>query len=125
MVRFVPTNASDENEAAMLEVLADAATGEVTIASRDADVDGVSIRKGEYLGLVDGRAVVSGEALDVVVLEVVGRMLVGRSWMAVLVGDSAPALDGVMGVVESTYPDLELEVHEGGQPHYPLLFVAE
>jgi hypothetical protein len=42
-----------------------------------------------------------------------------------LTGDDAPALDGLLSELARTHPDLELEVHEGGQPHYPLLLAAE
>ena len=126
VVRYVPTIPSEENETAMLEALASIATGEVTVASRDAELDGVVIRKGAYLGLVDGTAVASADDIDSVVSEVVERVLDGeRGWLGILTGEDAPALDGLVAAVEDAHPDVEVEVHEGGQPHYPLLFVAE
>jgi dihydroxyacetone kinase-like predicted kinase len=126
MVRFVPTLSPEENEAAMLEALAGVATGEVTVASRDAELDGVEIRKGAYLGLVDGTAVAAGDDVDRVALEVVGRVLDGdRGWLAILTGEDAPPLGGVLAALERAHPEVDVEVHEGGQPHYPLLVVAE
>ncbi len=77
MSRFVPTSSPDENEQAMLEELEGAVTGEITVASRDANIDGVEIREGAYLGLVDDVAVVSGPDLETVVHEVVDRVLAG------------------------------------------------
>ena len=126
MGRFVATAPADENERAMLEELEGAATGEVTVASRDATLDGVEIQAGAYLGLVDDVAVVSGPDLDAVVTEVVDRVVAGdRGFLTILTGEAAPALDGLVAALEARHPDLEVEIHEGGQPHYPLLLVAQ
>ena len=69
----------------------------------------------------------SGPELDVVVHEVVDRVLAGgQSVLTILTGEDAPALDGLLPAIEQRHPDLEvLDVHEGGQPHYPLLLVAQ
>ena len=124
--RFVATASADENEQAMLEELESAATGEVTVASRDARLDGIEIREGAYFGLVDDKAVVSGQDLDEVVHEVVDRVLAGgQGFLTILTGEDAPPLDGLVASVEKRHPDVEVEVHEGGQPHYPLLLVAQ
>jgi fatty acid kinase len=126
MGRYVPTNSPEQNERDMLEALASAATGEVTIASRDAELDGVAIRKGGYLGLVGETAVAAGDDLHAVVTEVVERVLAGeREWLGLLTGEGAPRLDGLVAAIEREHPDVHIEVHDGGQPHYPLLVVAE
>jgi uncharacterized protein len=126
MGRYVPTNSPEENEDAMLEALAAVATGEVTLASRDAELDGVKIGKGAYLGLVDDRAVVSGDDLADVARTVVERVLEGdRGWLGILTGEGAPPVEELLAEVGRSHPGLDVEVHEGGQPHYPLLVVAE
>jgi DAK2 domain fusion protein YloV len=126
MSRFVAAASPDENEQAMLEELEAAATGEVTVASRDASLDGVEISEGAYLGLVDDTAVVSGQNLEEVVHEVVDRVLVGgKGFLTILTGEDSPPLDGLVAAVEERHPDVEVEIHEGGQPHYPLLLVAQ
>jgi hypothetical protein len=126
MGRYIPTNSPDENEQAMLEVLAAVATGEVTVASRDAELDGVTIRNGAYLGLVGDRAVVSGDDLAEVARAVLDRVLDGdRGWLGILTGEGAPPVDELLAEVRHSHPGLDVEVHVGGQPHYPLLVVAE
>jgi dihydroxyacetone kinase-like predicted kinase len=69
---------------------------------------------------------VSGPVLDVVAREVVERLLTeSTSFLTVLLGAGVEALGGLEGEIRAAHPDLELEVHNGGQPHYPLLFSAE
>jgi DAK2 domain fusion protein YloV len=126
MSRFVSTASAEENASAMLEELESASTGEITVASRDATLDGVDIRRGAYLGFVDDVAVASGPDLDVVVHQVVDRVLAGgQAFLTILTGEDAPPLDGLVAALEQRHPDLEVEIHEGGQPHYPLLVVAQ
>jgi hypothetical protein len=127
MSRFVPTSSPEENEEAMLDELAGAVSGEITVASRDATIDGIEIREGAYLGLVDDVAVASGPDLETIVHVVVDRVLAGgQSYLTILTGEEAPPLDGLLTALEERHPDLEaLDVHEGGQPHYPLLVVAQ
>ena len=48
-----------------------------------------------------------------------------RGVLTLLTGEELPALNGLLDEVHAAHPDLELEVHEGGQPHYPLLLSAE
>jgi dihydroxyacetone kinase-like predicted kinase len=126
MGRYVPTNSPDENQEDMLEALASVSTGEVTVASRDAELDGVKIAKGSYLGLVNDTAVVSGEDLAYVAREVVAHVLDGHhGWLGILTGEGAPSVEELLAEVGRSHPDVDVEVHEGGQAHYPLLVVAE
>ncbi len=126
MTGFMSSNELEGNEQAMLGELESAATGEITIASRDVTLDGVEIRKGEYLGLVEDTAVVSSPDVDAVVQEVVDRVLAtGKGYLTVLTGENAPPLDGLVSALEQRHPGLEVEIHDGGQPHYPLLVVAQ
>ncbi len=124
--RYIPTNTPEQNEADMLDAIASVRTGEVTVASRDAELDGVKIAKGAYLGLVEDEAVVAAEDLNTVALEVVGRVLGDdRGWLGILTGEGAPPVEELLAAVNAAHPGIDVEVHDGGQPHYPLLVVAE
>jgi len=126
MVAFEPSRSADENAAGMSEAVEAVATGAVTIASRDVELDGVEVRKGSWLGLADGQAVAGGDSFDDVARAVIASMLVEpRGVLTLLTGEDPPALEVVLTEVASAHPDLELEVHQGGQPHYPLLLAAE
>jgi dihydroxyacetone kinase-like predicted kinase len=88
--------------------------------------DGLDVRKGTWLGLADGEPVAGGTAFDDVVRTVLERMLAEpRGILTLLTGDGAPDLDGLLSELATSHPELELEVHEGGQPNYPLLLAAE
>ena len=126
MVAYDPTRSAAANAAEMQDALTAVSTGAVTVASRDAELNGVSVRKGAFLGLVDDDPVACGESFDEVARAVVERLLrEPRDVLTLLVGADRPALDGLRSFVEERHPDLELELQEGGQPHHPLLLSAE
>jgi len=126
LVAFHGERSAEENAAAMLEVLQQVATGEVTIASRDSSVDGIAVRAGDYLALLDGDAVAAGPSFDEVTRSLLDRLLAEpRDVLTVLAGEGAPSLNGVLDQLARSHPELELDVHEGGQPHYPLLLSVE
>ena len=126
MVAYDPSLCAADNGASMEEALETLVTGEVTRASRDTVLDGVTIASGAYLGLVEGRAVICAENFDEVARAVVDHLLAEpRDVLTLLVGADAPPLDGLTGFVESSHPGVEIDVQRGGQPHYPLLLSAE
>ena len=126
IVRYLPSLGAAENETAMVEALAQVATGEVTIASRDVELDGVDVRKGAFLGLAGGEAVASSADFDEVAFAVVERLLgPGREVLTILTGADEPELAGIIRRLEQSHPEVELDVQPGGQPHYPLLLAAE
>jgi hypothetical protein len=126
MVAFEPTRSAEENSDEMEEAVNSVATGAVTVSSRDVELDGVKVQKGAWLGLADGQAVAGGESFDDVARAVIERLLAEpRGVLTLLTGEEPPGLETVLTGLASSHPDLELEVHDGGQPHYPLLLAAE
>ena len=126
IVAFDPQRAAEENAAEMREVLESIATGEVTVASRDAQLNGLAVPKGSFLGLADGEAVAVGESFEEVAGQVVDRLLAEpRGMLTLLRGEEAPALDALVASLAKQHPDVEVDVQDGGQPHYPLLLSAE
>ena len=126
MVAFSPDHTAEENAAEMGEILDCVKTGEVTIASRDVEMNGLSVRKGSWLGLAEGKAVAGGPDFEEVAAAVAERLLSDpRGVLTLLKGADEPDLDGLVRRIEERHPDLELDVQAGGQPHYPLLLSAE
>jgi uncharacterized protein len=126
LVAYDGTRNAAENAAEMAEAAAAVATGEVTRASRDVELNGLAIRSGAWLGLANGEPVAGGDDFSEVALEVVTRLLAEpRTVLTLLSGEDPPPLDGLVERLATSHPELEVEVHEGGQPHYPLLLGAE
>jgi DAK2 domain fusion protein YloV len=126
MVVFDGSRAAAENAEAMREALAAVATGEVTVASRDAELNGLAVRKGEYFGLARGDAVAAAASFEEVAAAVIERLLAEpHEVLTLLRGADAPKLDGLVAAVSERHPDVAVDVQEGGQPHYPLLVSAE
>jgi hypothetical protein len=126
MVAYDGSRTAEENAAEMREAIAAVATGEVTTASRDVEMAGIAIRKGEWLGLADGEPIAGGTDFEDVAVAVVDRLLDDkRDLLTLLAGEDAPSLDALVERIEATHPDLDVDVQRGGQPHYPLLLSAE
>jgi DAK2 domain fusion protein YloV len=126
LVAFDARRALDANLSEMEEAAAAVRAGSVTRASRSAKVGDVDVAEGDFLGLVDGEPISSGEILQPVAAAVVARLVGdGADVLTVLVGDGAGESDEVVDAIRAAHPSLEVEVHEGGQPHFPLLFAVE
>lgn len=143
-VRVVPTTSVPQGLAAMMPYAAQGdldsvaaemerarlgvRTGELTTATRSVEIDGVAVREGQIIGMIDGRLVVAGDTLEQALLEL---LVVGGADQADLVtayiGQELPAsiAGQLIARMRETYPSLEIEVHRGGQPHYPLLLSIE
>jgi DAK2 domain fusion protein YloV len=143
-VRVIPTATVPQGLAAMMPYAADSElnalaadmerarlevhSGELTTATRSVEVDGVPVREGQVIGLLDGRLVVAADTLEQAVLQL---LKIGGAEQADLVtaytGTDLPAsiAEQLMARIRETFPALELETHQGGQPHYPLLLSIE
>jgi len=126
MVAFDGQRTAAENAAEMREAVQAVDTGEVTIASRNVEMNGVSIHKGDWLGLHEGAPIAGGASFDDVAGAVVDRLLARpRDLLTLLVGEEEQPLDALLQRIASTHPDVDVDVQRGGQPHYPLLLSAE
>ena len=126
LVAFNSERSAEENGDEMRQAMEAVATGEITTASRDAELDGLSVREGDYLGLLDGRAVAAGRSFEEVVRAVAdGLLSEPRDVLTLLAGDGVQELNGLVDGLTAEHPELEIDLHEGGQPHYQLLLSAE
>jgi dihydroxyacetone kinase-like predicted kinase len=124
---FDPSLDRAGNEAEMAEAAAGVATGAVTVASRDLNTNGLAVRKGTWLGLAGGVPLAGGPEFDAVARAVVDRLLEEpHAVLTLLTGEEPPPpLEVLLGEIAAAHPGVEVEVHEGGQPHYVLLVGAE
>src|SRR6266540_4207331 len=125
MVEFDGSRTAAENAKAMRKAVDSVTTGEVTIASRDVDMNGLAIRKGDWLGLAAGDPVAGGGDIDAVAYAVVERLLSEpRDLLTLLVGKDGAELEGLLERLAAEHPGVEVDVQQGGQPHYALLLSA-
>lgn len=104
------------------------ATGEITLATRSVSLDGVEVSEGELIGLVDGRLCASGSELDSILSQMLESMGVAdREIVSVYSGDGVHEDEAhhVVALIESLYPDVEVELLPGDQPHYFYILGAE
>ncbi len=128
MVAYDPESPAEINVEAMEDALDGLRTAEVTRAVRDSQLNGLQIREGQFLGLLDGELIVAEGEFEDAVTALVERLLEQPAEvLTVLLGESElgerPA--AVLKGLAERYPDLEIEVHKGDQPHYPLLMAVE
>ena len=103
-------------------------TAEITRAVRDSLVDGVQIKAADFIALVDDRVVAAADELEPVLSDVVGRLLSGnRGLLTALLGneEDAERAAAALEKLREAYPSVEIDLHRGGQPFYPVLLSAE
>ncbi|MCG0722161.1 hypothetical protein IMAU70042_00321 [Lactiplantibacillus plantarum] len=118
----------DDNQAAMEETLSTVVSGQVTHAVRDTTIDGLEIKKGDYMGLVDGKIVITNPDRDTAALDMVKAMLDEDSELVTIIyGKDATKTDAdhLAAKVQELDDELEIEIHEGDQPVYPFLVSVE
>ena len=125
---FNPQASADENFANMQEVLSTVGTLEVTHAVRDTNIEGVEIKKDEFMGIKDGKIVVSNLSLNTVLEELLEKSIdEDKEIVTLYLGEESTEeyTDFLEQLIEEKYPDVEVELIESGQPVYPYIIGVE
>lgn len=118
----------DENKVQMADSVNNVKSGSLTYAVRDTKIDGVEIKKDAFMGLIEDKIVSSQSDQLTTVTELLNEMLAEDSEiLTVIIGQDAEqaVTDNMINWIEEQYPDVEVEVHEGGQPIYQYFFSVE
>lgn len=116
------------NVQVMTEAAQTIETAEITTAVRSVQIDGVSVHEGEIIGLVNGKLKVTGEAVAEVAKAALDHMQVDGFEIITLYFGESIAPDEAQRLAddfEELYPEQEIEVVDGGQPHYHYILSAE
>ncbi|TVY08754.1 DAK2 domain-containing protein [Paenibacillus cremeus] len=128
VIAFQETAAPDDNADEMQQVLQQVQAGQVTYAVRDTQMDGIEIKQGDYIGIHNSK-IVSAEPdlLDSCKKLVASLLESGAEIVTLYTGEDAdPAqTETLVDHIEQTFEDVEVEVHEGGQPLYYYIISAE
>lgn len=117
-----------DNKARMNETLSVVSSGAITYAVRDTKIDGIEIKKDEFMGLIEDKIVTSNPVLIDAAQSLLETMIAEDSEIVTLiVGAEAnqSETDAIVSWVEANYEDVELDVHQGDQPVYPYLISVE
>lgn len=128
LLAFDPSKSLEDNVADMSTSLSDVVSGSVTLAVRDTTIDGLEIHENDFLGMVDGKIIVSNPDMEATLKAAFEKMIDEDSEIVtIFVGeegdqDLAEELAGYLG---DTYEDVEVEIHQGDQSVYPYLMSVE
>lgn len=128
MLAFNELNDLDTNKAEMMNELSNVVSGQVTNAVRDTDIDGISIKKDDFMGIIEGKIKVSQPDRKQVTIETLKQMISEDSEIVTILlgedGDKDEA-DEIAAEIENLFEDVEVEVHDGQQPVYPYILSVE
>lgn len=125
---YNPDSTIDANYEAMNEAISEVMTIEITRAVRDAVVDGMEIHKDQYMGILDLRLAVTGVDPSQTLLDALEELgAADKELLTIYFGsDIAPnEQQRIAEEVQTRLPDLEVDAHDGGQPHYQILASLE
>ena len=128
LFQYDPSSSLEDNQSHMTTALDSVKSGSVTFAVRDTKIDGVEIKKGEFMGLSESKIVTSNDDEFATITGLLKAMLNEDSEiLTIIAGEDAntETSDKLVAWVESEYPDVEVEEHDGGQPIYQYLFSVE
>jgi len=128
MLRLIPDGSLEENEESMNEAITEVHTGEITISTRSVEIEGVQVEKGQVIALYDGKLVSSAATIEGAIDELFEHAnldQIERITFFYGEGINQQQVNQLADRVREKYPDKELEIHEGGQPHYQLIIAFE
>lgn len=128
LLAFDTTKTLDDNVANMTASLSEVTSGSITLAVRDTTIDGLEIHENDYLGMLDGKILVSDANLEAALKATFEQMITEDSEIVtIFVGEDGevPLAEELADYLEEKYEDIEVEIHEGNQPVYPYLMSVE
>ena len=112
----------------MTKALSEVKTGEITVATRSVEMDGVNVKQGEVITLLDGKLVASSKSVEEGVMAFLEKAKAKEHELITLYyGEelSQGEANRIVDVVREAYPNQEIELQDGGQPHYQFIISVE
>jgi DAK2 domain fusion protein YloV len=128
MLRLIPSGDFDNVVEEMTAAIGEVETGEITTATRSVEIDGVEVNAGEIIVLHNGKLVLSTNNLESACLGLLETAHAEYFELVTLFyGEDTPHPEviHIADAIRNTYPELEVEVQEGGQPHYQFIVSIE
>lgn len=118
----------DANADAMTHAASAVHTVEITRAVRDAEVDGLPVKCGQVLGILDGTVVTAGASpLQAALSALAHSTLTAMELVTIYTGEGVADAEAqeLAAAIRGSHPALQVDVVEGGQPHYPFILAIE
>jgi len=128
MLSLHPDGELDSVAEKMTKVLNSVQTGEITVATRSVEIDGVNVKEGQVIALLDGKLVVSAGSVEEGCLGLLEKAKADEHELITLFyGQDTPHAEAnrIADVIRKKYSSQEVEVQEGGQPHYHFIISVE
>ena len=128
LVNYIPDHSAEENKEQMMAEIENVKTGQVTYAVRDTEIDGKTIKQNDFMGIGDKSILSVGTDLRATTLEMVDAMVDEDSAIVSIYFGSYSDEDSaneLAAAIEEKYPDVEVEVNDGGQPIYYYVISVE
>ena len=128
LVNYIPDHSVEENKEQMMAEIENVKTGQVTYAVRDTEIDGKAIKQDDYMGIGDKSILAVGKDLKQTTLEMVDAMVDEDSAIVSIYFGSESSeekAEEIASAIEEKYPDVEVEVNDGGQPIYYYVISVE
>ena len=128
LVNYIPDHSAEENKELMMAEIENVKTGQVTYAVRDTEIDGKTIKQNDFMGIGDKSILSVGTDLKATTLEMVDAMVDEDSAIVSIYFGSDSDEDSaneLAAAIEEKYPDVEVEVNDGGQPIYYYVISVE
>ena len=128
MMRLIATSDPEDVAADMISVLNDVETGEITTATRSVEIDGVNIKEGQIISLLNGSLVLAANDLKSATLGLLKKAHADHFELITLfygMDVSRLEVDEIADAIRKKYPGQEIEVQDGGQPHYQFIISIE
>jgi len=128
VINFLPDVSAEENQEAMVEAISTVKTGQVTYAVRDTEIDGFEIKENDYMGIGDKSILAVGTDMNTVTIQMLEKMIDEDSEMVSIYFGSESSEDDaavIAEAIEEKYPDVDVEINDGGQPIYYYVISVE
>ena len=128
LINYIPESSAEENAERMTEELDNVKTGQVTYAVRDTVIDDKQIRQGDYMGIGDKTILSVGADMETVTKDMVEQMIDEESSIICIyygADTDEAAANKLAEDIQADNPDVEIEVHFGGQPIYYYVISVE
>ncbi len=128
MLRLIPHGDFESVVEEMNTALSEVETGEITIATRSVEIDGVQVAEGQIIGLLNGKLVTASQKLEDGCIDLLKKAHANHFELITLfygIEMNKNDVNQIADIIRQAYPEQEVEVQNGGQPHYQFIIAIE